>query len=231
MMERKIHHELRAALSKQGYIVKGAQSVEDALDQLGSLNPDIILLDLREPEATGIETCRLIRSTCEKTILILLTGKVDEEKIAALDAGADDFVTKPLCMPELLARIRARLRRMNISGRDDQILSFGNVEINLTTREVTVGGEPKHLTPKQFELLSYLVTNRNTVIPHINMLQAVWGSNCQNHVHYLHMFIMQIRKIIEPDHTNPRYLLTEPCIGYRFNLPIGRSRRVTVLIA
>jgi two-component system KDP operon response regulator KdpE len=221
--EPQIRRVLRLGLSTQGYIVDDAKSGEEALDQLRTLRPDVILLDIKMPGISGVETCRLIRETSDAAIIMLTVRKSEEDKVAALDAGADDFVTKPFSMPELLARIRSNLRRIHISGHDEQVLSFDNVQINLATRRVTVAGEQKRFTPKEFELLSYLVTNPNIVIPHAKLLQAVWGSDYRDHVQYLHVFIMQIRKKIEPDHPNPRYILTEPWVGYKFNLPSHAS--------
>jgi two-component system, OmpR family, KDP operon response regulator KdpE len=217
--EPQIRRVLRLGLSNQGYIVLDAQSGEDALDQLRSLRPDLILLDIEMPGINGIETCRLIRETTDAPVIMLTVRKSEEDKIAALDAGADDFATKPFSMPELLARIRSNLRRIRMSRHDEQFLTFDNVEINLATRRVRVSGEERRFTLKQFEVLSYLVTHPNVVIPHTKLLQAVWGADSQDQVQYLHVFIMQIRKKIEPDHAHPRYILTEPWVGYKFNLP------------
>jgi two-component system, OmpR family, KDP operon response regulator KdpE len=217
--EPQIRRVLRLGLSSQGYIALDAKSGEDALDQLRSLRPDVILLDIEMPGINGIETCRLIRENSDAAVIMLTVRKSEEDKIAALDAGADDFATKPFSMPELLARIRSNLRRIHLSRHDEQALAFDNVQINLATRRVTVSGEERRFTLKQFEVLRYLVTHPNMVIPHAKLLQAVWGADSQDHVQYLHVFIMQIRKKIEPDHARPRYILTEPWVGYRFNLP------------
>jgi two-component system, OmpR family, KDP operon response regulator KdpE len=216
--EPQIRRVLRVSLSTQGYIVDDAGSGEEALDRLRSLHPDVILLDVTMPGMSGVETCRLIRETSDAGIIMVTVRMSEEDKVAALDAGADDFVTKPFRMPELLARIRCHLRRVHISGHAREAFAFDNVQVNLATRLVLVSGEQRRLTPKEFELLRYLLTNPNTVIPHAKLVRAVWGPDHRDHPQHLRVFVNRLRKKIETDHANPRYILTEPWIGYKFRL-------------
>ncbi|MBV9081936.1 MAG: response regulator transcription factor, partial [Acidobacteriaceae bacterium] len=178
----------------------------------------LILLDINMPGMSGLDACAEIRSSSETPIIMLTVRNSEADKIAALDAGADDYVTKPFSVPELLARIRANLRRSGLSVTNDASkLSFGNVEVNLQTRHVFVAARDVRFTPKEFDLLHYFLTHPNTTIPHGKLLQAVWGPDYGNEIEYLHVFVNQIRKKIEPDPANPRYLLTELRIGYRFS--------------
>jgi len=217
--EPQIRRVLRVDLSSKGYIVDDARSAEEALAQVTSGRPDLILLDINMPRVNGLEACRMIRRVSDAAIVMLTVRNSEEDKVAALDAGADDFVSKPFSMPELLARIRANLRRVRTAKRDERVFSFDDIEIDLSTRRASVAGKEKRFTPKEFELLTYLITNPNIVIPHAKLLDAVWGPEYSDDVQYLHVFVRQLRKKIEPDHTRPRYILTEPWVGYRFYLP------------
>ncbi|MBV9772062.1 MAG: response regulator transcription factor [Bryobacterales bacterium] len=218
--EPQIRRVLRVSLASQGYFVADAKTGEDALLALREDRFDLVLLDMNMPGMGGLEACRQIRATSEVAILMLTVRSSESDKVFALDAGADDFVTKPFSIPELLARIRANLRRVPLSPVGGlQTLHFGNVEINFATHTVTVNGQRVRFTPKEFELLRYLATNIDVAIPHGRLLQAVWGPDYGDQVEYLHVFVNQIRKKIEPDPSHPRYLLTEPRLGYRFCLP------------
>ncbi|MCU1294752.1 MAG: two component transcriptional regulator, winged helix family, partial [Bryobacterales bacterium] len=178
---------------------------------------DLVLLDINMPGMSGLEACPEIRRNSEIAIVMLTVRNLETEKIAALDAGADDYVTKPFSMPELLARIRAQLRRVPLStGNGTQLIAFGNVQVNVATRHVSVAGRDVRFTPKEFDLLHYLSTHPNVTIPHGKLLQAIWGPDYGNEIEYLHVFVNQIRKKIEPDPANPRYLMTEMRTGYRF---------------
>jgi len=216
--EPQIRRVLRATLSEQGYEVQDARTGEDALIAVRGSRFDVILLDLNMPGMGGLETCRAIRATSEVAIIMLTVHDSEKDKVSALDAGADDYVTKPFSMPELLARIRAALRRQPTEGASESF-RLGDVEINLATRRILSKGRELRLTPKEFDLLQFFVANPNVPIPHGRLLQAVWGPDYGDQVEYLRVFVNQLRKKIEPNPSHPRYLLTEPWVGYRFALP------------
>jgi two-component system, OmpR family, KDP operon response regulator KdpE len=218
--EPQIRRVLRTTLAAQGYIVSEARSGEEALEKLRSEKPDLMLLDANMPGMGGLEACREIRATSDVAIVMLTIRDSEQDKVEALDAGADDYVVKPFHARELLARIRAALRRLPVSpDAATSIVTLEGVEINLSTRRVTVNGKSVRLTPKEFDLLHYLIQNPNVPVPHGKLLQAVWGPDYGNQVEYLRVFVNQLRKKIEPDPSKPKYLLTEPWVGYRFNLP------------
>ena len=217
--EPQIRRVLRTSLSSQGYEVADARSGEEALEKLRTSRYDLVLLDMNMPGIGGLETCRAIRSGSEIAIIMLTIRDTDADKIASLDSGADDYVTKPFSTPELLARIRAALRRLPTTEEGGgKSLKLQNLEINFATRRVISKGREVRLTPKEFDLLHYLVANPNIPIPHGKLLQAVWGPDYGDEVEYLRVFVNQLRKKIEPDPSNPQYLLTEPWVGYRFCL-------------
>jgi len=181
-----------------------------------------MLLDINMPGLSGIETCRAVRARSEISILMLTVRDRAEDKVQALDAGADGYVTKPFDVNELLARIRAALRRSPSAALEDaQVLQLGALEINFRDRRVKVNGRAERLTPTEVDLLRYFVTYPNSVLPHDQILQAVWGPDYGDEVEYLRVFVNQLRKKIEPDPRRPRYLLTEPWLGYRFDLHGG----------
>lgn len=218
--EPQIRRVLRTTLTAQGYEVYDARTGEDALESLRNSRVDLVLLDMNMPGMGGLETCREIRASSEVAIIMLTVRNTEQEKVAALDAGADDYVTKPFSSPELLARIRAALRRLPTSaegGPESYLLE--DLEINMATRRVISKGQEIRLTPKEFDLLRYLLANPNVVIPHTKLLQAVWGPDYGDQVEYLRVFVNQLRKKIEPDPSHPRHLLTEPWVGYRFEMP------------
>jgi two-component system, OmpR family, KDP operon response regulator KdpE len=218
--EPQIRRVLRAALSSQGYEVSDARTGEDALESIREQRFDLILLDMNMPGMGGLETCRIIRGTSEIAIIMLTVHDSEQDKVAALDAGADDYVTKPFSMPELLARIRAAMRRLPTSiDATSEIIHLGAVDVNLSTRRVIVKGKEIRLTPKEFELLQFFIANPNVPIPHGRLLQAVWGPDYGDQVEYLRVFVNQLRKKIEPDPAHPQYLVTEPWVGYRLALP------------
>ena len=218
--EPQIRRVLRSALTKQGYIVADARSGEEALQKIRDERYDVLILDRNMPGIGGLATCREIRSRSDVGIIMLTIRKADEDKIEALDAGADDYVTKPFSMPELFARIRANLRRLPVSPlKGPEVVSFDGIEVNLGSRHVYAKGKDTRLTPKEFEVLQYLIANPNVAIPHGKILQAVWGPDYGNEVEYLHVFINQLRKKIEPDPSKPKFILTEPWVGYRLHLP------------
>jgi two-component system KDP operon response regulator KdpE len=218
--EPQIRRVLRAGLSAHGYVVADCRSGEEALLKIREERYDLILLDVNMPGMGGLEACRQIRAVSEAAIIMLTVRNAEQDKVAGLDAGADDYVTKPFGMTELLARIRANLRRVPISAASgSQVVEFDGVSINFPAHRVTVRGTEVRLTPKEFDLLQYLVSNPNVAIPHMRLLQAVWGPDYGDQTEYLHVFMNQIRKKIEPDPARPRFLITEPRLGYRFCLP------------
>jgi two-component system KDP operon response regulator KdpE len=217
--EPQIRRVMRATLVARGYMVSTARNGEEALEKVREERFDLVLLDINMPGIGGVETCRIIRSQSDIPIVILSIRNAEKEKVDALDAGADDYVTKPFSMPELLARIRAALRRAPLlNPGTPELLDLGKTVINFVARRVTVAGTEVRLTPKEFDLLRYFASNPNVAIPHTKLLQAVWGPDYGEEVEYLRVFINQLRKKIEPDPSHPEYLLTEPWVGYRLNL-------------
>jgi two-component system, OmpR family, KDP operon response regulator KdpE len=171
------------------------------------------------PGMGGLETCRAIRGGSDAAIIMLTVRNTEQDKVDALDAGADDYVIKPFNTRELLARIRAALRRLPLTpDSGPALIRTGDIEIDLAARRLTVRGQPVRLTPKEFDLLNYFVHNPNVPIPHTKLLQAVWGPDYGDQVEYLRVFVNQLRKKIEPQPSKPRFILTEPWVGYRFNL-------------
>jgi two-component system, OmpR family, KDP operon response regulator KdpE len=218
--EPQIRRVLKTALSAAGFTTAEAQSADQAFERVREERFDLILLDVNMPGMSGLEACSELRRASDVAIIMLTVRGAEADKVAALDAGADDYITKPFGTPELLARIRASLRRVPyLTTNAPAILRFGNVEMNSETRHVTVAGKDVRFTPKEFDLLHYLVTHPNMTIPHTKLLQTVWGPDYGNELAYLHVFVNQIRKKIEADPSNPQHLLTELRVGYRFHLP------------
>ena len=222
--EPQIRRVMRMALTGENYEVEDARSGEEALEKLRASRFDLALLDWNLPGMGGLETCRQMRSGSDMSIIMLTIRDAELDKVQALDAGADDFITKPFSMPELLARIRAALRRMPLSpDAGPQRIKLENVEIDFQARKVIVAGAEVHLTPKEFDLIRYLVLHPNKAIPHRELLQAIWGPDYGEQVEYLRVFIKQLRRKIEPRPEKPRYILTEPWVGYRFQPPESSS--------
>ena len=218
--EPQMRRVLRSTLSALGFVVGDAESGEAAMERLRQEKFDLILLDINMPGLSGLETCRAIRSRSDISIIMLTVRDRSLDKIEALDAGADGYVTKPFDVNELLARIRATLRRAPASALSEtDVLHLDGVEISFHERHVKVSGRTTRLTPTELDLLHYFVTHSNAVLPHDKILQAVWGPDYGNEVEYLRVFVNQLRKKIELDPAHPRYILTEPWLGYRFNLP------------
>jgi two-component system KDP operon response regulator KdpE len=214
-----IRRVLRTTLIAQGYEVVDARSGDEALERVRNEKLDLVILDMNMPGMNGIETCRLIRSGSDIAIIMLTVRDSEADKVEALDAGADDYVTKPFGSPELLARIRAALRRQPQVATGLQTVHIDDMEINFATRRITVGSKEVRLTPKEFDLLQYMVSHPNVAIPHTRLLQSVWGPDYGDEVEYLRVFMNQLRKKIEKNPSTPRYLITEPWIGYRFQHP------------
>jgi two-component system KDP operon response regulator KdpE len=218
-----IRRVMRVTLTGQGYEVDDAKSGDAALEKLREHRFDLVLLDMNMPGMSGLETCHAIRSQSEIAIIMLTVRDSEDDKVAALDAGADDYVTKPYNAPELLARMRAALRRTPSTQSPAGPLRIGAAEVDFDTRRVVVKGKLLRLTPKEFELLRYLVTHANKVVSHRELLQAVWGPDYGDQVDYLRVFVNQLRKKIEPNPSAPTYLLTEPWVGYRLQLSSERT--------
>jgi two-component system, OmpR family, KDP operon response regulator KdpE len=215
--EPQLRRAMKATLVDLGYSVIEAKTGEEALQRLREDNPDLVLLDLNMPGIGGLETCRAIRETRDVPIIVLSVRNTERDKVQALDAGADDYVTKPFGIQELLARIRAAMRRMPGSGEAGSKLTVGGeLEIDFDTRRVHLNGKSARLTPKEFDLLKFLVEHANKPIAHRKLLQTVWGPDYGEEVEYLRVVVNQLRKKIEPVPSKPKYLLTEPWVGYRF---------------
>lgn len=217
--ETQIARVLKTALNSQGYEVKTAGDGESALNLAVDWIPDLIVTDLSMPGMTGIELCRLVRERSHVPIIVLSVRGEEKTKIEALDAGADDYVTKPFSVSELLARVRANLRRVAAQDAPSALVEEGDFYINPESRVVRVRGKEVHLTPKEFELLMFMARHPNKVLTHRVLLNAVWGGESVQQPEYLRVFINQLRKKIEPGDP-PRYILTDPWVGYRFE-PAG----------
>jgi two-component system, OmpR family, KDP operon response regulator KdpE len=215
--EAQIRRVLRAAFSGHGTNIVDAQSGEEALEILRHTTVDLVLLDLNMPGMGGLEACRAIRAGWDVPVIVLSVRDTYEDKVEVLDAGADDFVSKPFSMDELMARIRAALRRTGFATSSmPERLSAPNLEINFAERRVIAGGRQVRLTPTEFDILRYLVANANKPVPHRRLLQAIWGPEHGEQVEYLRVFINQLRKKIETPGARPAFIQTEPRIGYRF---------------
>jgi two-component system KDP operon response regulator KdpE len=215
--EPQLRRALRSTLSALGFVVSDAETGEAALERVREEQFDLILLDVNMPGISGLETCRALRARSDVSIIMLTVRDRAEDKIEALDAGADGYVTKPFDVNELLARIRATLRRAPATAwADSRVLRLDDLEISFRDRHVKANGRETRLTPTEVELLHYFVTHPDEVLPHDKILQAVWGPDYGDEVEYLRVFVNQLRKKIEPDPACPRYILTEPWLGYRF---------------
>jgi two-component system KDP operon response regulator KdpE len=217
--EPQIRRVMRVTLGGAGYQVSDVRSGEEALEKLREDRFDLVLLDVNLPGITGIETCCRIRSQSDVRVIMLTVRNSNQDAVSALDAGADDYVTKPFSIEVLLARVRATLRRSTLGVEPGvDIVRFANVEIRMAARRVIVDTKEVRLTPKEFDLLRFLISNDDVALPHERILQAVWGPDYGSEVQYLRVFIKQLRKKLEPDPARPRYILTEPWLGYRFRM-------------
>jgi two-component system, OmpR family, KDP operon response regulator KdpE len=215
--EPQIRRIMRTTLTGAGYEVEDAKTGEEATEKLRVYKPDLVLLDMNMPGMGGLEACRELRADANVAIIMLTVRNTEADKVQALDAGADDFVTKPFSTPELLARIRAALRRVPASTQSPTRIRVEGVLIDFGARTVTKESATLRLTPKELELLRYLTQHPNQALSHRELLQAVWGPDYGDQVDYLRVFIKNLRKKIEADPESPHLITTEPWVGYRFN--------------
>ena len=214
--EPQITRVLRTSLSAQGYDIRVANSGEMALEIMKDWSPNLIITDLSMPSVDGVELCRAVRAVSRIPILVLSVRDKERQKVEALDAGADDYITKPFGMNELMARVRANLRRVSTESETEPVIEVGDFRIDTAAHKVMVGGREVRLTPKEFDLLVYLARRPGKVVSHRNLLGAIWGGQSTEQVEYLRVFVGQLRKKLEPDAASPRYIKTEPWVGYRF---------------
>jgi two-component system KDP operon response regulator KdpE len=220
--ETQISRVLKTMLSSQGYEVRTAADGEAGFEAVMDWHPDLLITDLSMPKMNGVELSRAVRERTQIPIIVLSVRGEEKNKVEALDAGADDYVTKPFGVNELLARVRANLRRVAASEEpSDQPIESGDFYLSPESRQVKVSGREVHLTPKEFDLLTFMARHPGKVLTHRVLLNAVWGGQSVQQPEYLRVFINQLRKKIEPEET-PRYIITEPWVGYRFQ-PTGES--------
>jgi two-component system, OmpR family, KDP operon response regulator KdpE len=216
--EAQIARVLKTTLSASGYSIRTASDGDDALQVMKAWTPDLVITDLRMPNMDGVELCRHLRAKSGIPIIVLSVRNEERTKVEALDAGADDYVTKPFSVDELLARVRAALRRVLTAQQpESDVIEVGHFRIDTQAHSVQVKGREVRLTPKEFDILSYLARHAERVVTHRALLAAVWGGTNTEQPEYLRVFIGHLRKKLEPDETSPRYISTEPWIGYRFN--------------
>jgi two-component system KDP operon response regulator KdpE len=215
--EQQITLVLRSGLAKHGYDVRVAAEGESALELFRLWTPDLVVTDLSMPNMNGLELCRRLRATSSVPIIVLSVKGDESTKVEALDSGADDYVTKPFGMGELLARVRAALRRSPaVTDELATIIEEGDFRVDLEARDVRVAGKEVRLSPKEFDLLVYFIRHPGKVLTHRTLLGKIWGGNSVEQTEYLRVFIRHLRKKIEPDAAKPRYILTDPWVGYRF---------------
>lgn len=214
--EPQITRVLRTGLSSQGYDIRVANDGETALEIMKDWTPDLVVTDLSMPNMDGLELCRRLRVGSKIPIIVLSVRGEERTKVQALDAGADDYITKPFGIEELLARVRASLRRAPAENGQTPVIETGDFRIDLAAHKVTVRRREVHLTPKEFDLLVYLARHAGKVVTHRALLGAIWGGQSTEQVEYLRVFVGQLRKKLEPEASSPRYIVTEPWVGYRF---------------
>ena len=214
--EPQILRALRTSLQARGYEVATAPNAETALDELASREVDLVIMDLGLPGIDGIEATRRIRTWSEVPVIVLSVRDAHADKVAALDAGADDYVTKPFAIEEVLARIRAVSRRTGPPAPGEPVVEFGGLTVDLGKKRVTRAGEAVHLTPTEYQLLEAFVTHPGKLLTHRWLLQRVWGERYGDESHYLRVYVAGLRKKLEADPQRPRLILTEPGVGYRW---------------
>jgi two-component system KDP operon response regulator KdpE len=214
--DRQILRALNAGLRANGYDVETASDGERALSAAAISPPDVVVLDLEMPGIDGVEVIRQLRAWWAAPIIVVSAHADERDKVQALDAGADDYLTKPFGMEELLARIRATIRRSTSADQNIPVLDFGRLKIDLAARTVTVDGVKVHLTPTEYDLLRELASNAGKIMTHQMLLSRVWGPASEDSTNYLRVYINQLRRKIETDPSRPRHILTDPGVGYRF---------------
>jgi two-component system, OmpR family, KDP operon response regulator KdpE len=216
--EPQIRRIMRTTLTGAGYQVDDAKTGEEGLEKVRTFRPDLVLLDINMPGMGGVAACKAMRADSDIALIMLTVRNTEASKVEALDAGADDYVTKPFSTPELLARIRAALRRVPAAPNSSPArIRVGRLEVDFGSRTVSNGATSAHLTPKELDLLRYLTQHPNEAVSHRQLLQAVWGPDYGDQVDYLRVFIMNLRKKVELNPETPEYITTEPWVGYRFN--------------
>jgi two-component system KDP operon response regulator KdpE len=214
--EANIRRFIRMSLEAEGWQVFEADSLKRGLIEAGTRQPDLVVLDLGLPDGDGVDFIRDLRTWSEIPIIVLSARTTEVDKVGALDAGADDYLTKPFGAAELLARVRAQLRRQSRSGSGATVFQFGKVRVDLGKRLVERDGQPLHLTPIEYRLLAYLITHPDGVLTHRQLLKNVWGPSHVDDSHYVRVFMGMLRKKIEDDPSQPKHLITETGVGYRF---------------
>jgi two-component system KDP operon response regulator KdpE len=214
--EANIRRFIRMSLEAEGWQVFEADSLKRGLIEAGTRQPDLVVLDLGLPDGDGVDFIRDLRTWSEIPIIVLSARTTETDKVGALDAGADDYLTKPFGAAELLARVRAQLRRQSRSGSGATVFQFGKVRVDLGKRLVERDGQPLHLTPIEYRLLAYLITHPDGVLTHRQLLKNVWGPSHVDDSHYVRVFMGMLRKKIEDDPSQPKHLITETGVGYRF---------------
>ena len=213
--EPQIRRFLRVSLGAQGYTVLEASAGQEAVLKAADERPDLIILDLGLPDIDGMEVLRQVRAWSKVPVVILSVRGRETDKVAALDAGADDYLTKPFGVAELTARIRAAMRHQLQAAAPEPVFESGGLKVDMARRIVTVDGREVKLTPTEYELLRVLAVNAGKVLTHQQLLREVWGPASADQTHYLRVYVGQLRQKIEPDSTQPQYLITEPGVGYR----------------
>ncbi len=218
--EPEIGRAVRLGLGSADFTVEWSATGAAGMERVAQWRPDVILLDLSLPDIDGVEVCKRLRAWTQTPIIVLSVRSREADKVAALEQGADDYLTKPFGMSELIARIRVALRHAAqtagaTGATAGALVRVGELELDLERRQVTVSGQPVHLTPTEYEVLKYMASHMGKVVTHRMLLHAVWGPSYEAEAHYLRVFINQLRRKIEPDPSRPRYLITEPGIGYR----------------
>jgi two-component system KDP operon response regulator KdpE len=214
--ENNIRRFIKLALESQGFQVFEADSLQRGLIEAGTRRPDLVVLDLGLPDGDGVDFIRDLRTWSEIPVIVLSARSAETDKVAALDGGADDYLTKPFGTAELLARVRAQLRRRSRGATGTPLAEFGSIRVDLVRRTVERNGVPIHLTPIEYRLLSYLIGNPDCVLTHRQLLKNVWGPSHVEDSHYVRVYMGYLRKKVEEDPTRPKHILTEVGVGYRF---------------
>ena len=219
--EPSLRKALRSSLAASGFTVEEARNGEEAVGSVQQHPFDLVLLDINMPGISGIDACRRIRGISPRAGIVMVTVRdLEDDKVRALEAGADDYVTKPFKLRELIARLRAVLRRVRVQDAvEPVVIEAGSLKMNLEQRLLWRNEEEVHLSPKEFDLLSFLMKNRGAPLTHVKLLRTIWGPEYGNELEYLRSYVRMLRKKIEPDPANPEYILTEPWVGYRFRDP------------